>query len=69
MARRPRQDRLEDIYAAVQQYPGKRPGFIALLLGLHRSDITRSLPNLEERGLYLSEDERGGLWAWLRKKK
>ena len=63
MARKPHIERLEKIYQAVEEYPGEKPGFIARLLGLHRSQVTRMLPILEEHGYLLAEDERGGLWA------
>ena len=68
MARHANQARLQDIYQKVEEHPGERSGFIARLLGLNRSEVTRSLPALEERGLYLSEDEKGGLWPFHRKK-
>lgn len=68
MARKPQDNQLEKIYNKVEQFPGKKPGFIARLLGLHRSDVTRSLPALEEKGLFLSEDERGGLWPFSKSK-
>ena len=66
MARKPRQARLETIYQAIQEHPGKRPGFIANLLGMHRSEITRSLPQLEEKGYLLAEDRHGRLWPFHR---
>lgn len=59
--------RLEKIYEVVKERPGKKAGFIARLLGLHRSEVTRALPALEEHGLYLSEDEGGGLWPFCRR--
>jgi DNA-binding MarR family transcriptional regulator len=64
MARNPDDQRLQQMYEAVHRYPGERPGFFARLLGWSRSDVTRRLPALEERGLFLSEDERGGLWPF-----
>ncbi len=64
MARQPNSDHLERIYHAVESHPGKRPGFLARLLGMPRSAVTRALPTMEERGYYLSEDERGGLWPF-----
>jgi Mn-dependent DtxR family transcriptional regulator len=68
MARKPQDERLESIYNKVQENPGERPGFIARLLGLNRSEVTRMLPALEDRGLYVSEDDKGGLWPFSRKK-
>ena len=68
MARNANQDRLQVIYETVETYPGEKPGFIARLLGLNRSEVTRSLPAMDDHGLYLSEDERGGLWPFRRSK-
>lgn len=64
MARPINLDRAETIYRKIEKHPGKKAGFIARLLGLNRSEVTRSLPALEEKGLYLSEDEKGGLWPF-----
>jgi DNA-binding IclR family transcriptional regulator len=66
MARKPNNERMEAIYATVRSYPGERPGFIARLLGIHRSEVTRLLPSLDRHGFLLSEDERGGLWPFKR---
>jgi Mn-dependent DtxR family transcriptional regulator len=68
MARKPQDKRLEKIYNKVQENPGEKPGFIARLLGLNRSEVTRMLPALEDRGLYVAEDDKGGLWPFSRKK-
>ena len=67
MARKRQQERLEKIYDAVEEYPGERPGWIARLLGVDRSQVTRSLPAMDDHGYYLSEDEKGGLWPFRRK--
>lgn len=66
MARQPKPERLEEIYRAIEEEPGCRPGLLARLLGLHRSEVIRALPALEERGYLLSEDEKGGLWIFRR---
>ena len=68
MARRSQVVRMECIYNKVNEFPGEKPGFIARILGLNRSEVMRSLPALEERGLYLSEDDKGGLWPFGKKK-
>ena len=68
MARPTNNDRAENIYRKIEKHPGKKAGFIARLLGLNRSEVTRSLPALEEKGLYLSEDEKGGLWPFRKTK-
>ncbi len=61
MARKTDDEKLENIYNAVQEHPGKKAGFIARLLGMSRSEVTRSLPSLDDKGLLLYEDEYGGL--------
>jgi DNA-binding IclR family transcriptional regulator len=68
MARHANPNRLQAIYKKVQDHPGKRPGFIARLLGLNRSEVIRLFPTLEDRGMLLSEDECGGLWPFRRGK-
>ena len=64
MARRQDPDKLDRIYRSVEEHPGQRAGWIARLLGLSRSEVTRSLPAMDDYGYYLSEDERGGLWPF-----
>ena len=64
MPRPTNHQRAEQIYRKIQEHPGKKAGFVARLLGLNRSEVTRSLPALEEKGLYLSEDDKGGLWPF-----
>jgi Mn-dependent DtxR family transcriptional regulator len=68
MARKPQDQRLESIYNKVEQNLGEKPGFIARLLGLERSEVTRSLPALNDKGLLLYEDDKGGLWPFGKKK-
>lgn len=64
MARPTNHIRVEQIYRTIEKHPGKKAGLIARLLGLNRSEVTRSLPSLEDKGLYLLEDDRGGLWPF-----
>jgi DNA-binding IclR family transcriptional regulator len=64
MARPANHDRAEQIYRTIENYPGKRAGFLARLLGLNRSEVTRSLPTLEDKGYQLIEDDKGGLWPF-----
>ena len=68
MARPMNHNKAEKIYHTIEQHPGKKPGFLARLLGLNRSDVNRSLPTLEEKGLYLTEDDKGGLWPFKKSK-
>ena len=64
MARPANYQRAEQIYRKIEEHPGKRPGFIARLLGLNRSEVTRVLPSLQDKGLLVSEDDKGGLWPF-----
>jgi predicted transcriptional regulator len=64
MARKTNDEKIENIYNKIKEYPGKKAGFIAYLLGLNRSEVTRSLPALEEKKLYVAEDDKGGLWPF-----
>lgn len=68
MARQPNPERLEGIYRKIEEHPGERPGFLARLLGVNRSEVTRALPALEDRGMLVSEDDRGRLWPFRREK-
>ena len=68
MSRPQKPERLRGIYRTINEHPGQRPGFLARLLGLNRSEVTRALPALEHNGLLVSEDERGGLWPFSRGK-
>lgn len=61
-------ERLEVIWQEVEQEPGIRPGRVAEKLGIPRSSVTRALPALDEEGLLLYEDQKGGLWPWRRMK-
>jgi DNA-binding IclR family transcriptional regulator len=67
MGRKVRQEKLEEIWKTLQEKPGQRPAEVARRLGMHRSEVTRSLPSLEEAGLYLAEDDHGRLWPFYRR--
>ena len=67
MARKTSDRRLEMIAQVVQRNPGRRAGYIAQKLGLHRSSVTRALPALEEAGILLAEDDRGRLFYFGRR--
>lgn len=67
MARKTDDEKLKEIYNKVAEHPGKKAGFIARILGINRSQVTRSLPALQAQGLLLSEDDEGGLWLFKKK--
>ena len=46
MGRKPQPERLEKMYVAVEQNPGRKTGYIARLLDIPRSQIMGSLPAL-----------------------
>jgi predicted transcriptional regulator len=51
MARKVDDEKLKSIYNKVKENPGKKAGLVARLLELNRSEVTRSLPALEEKRL------------------
>lgn len=61
MGRKTDSNRLEEIARYVEGHPRCKPIEIARELDLHPSAVTRSLPALEEAGILLSEDDRGRL--------
>ncbi len=69
MARNSNQKKVNEIYETIRQHPGKRAGWIADWLHIHRSEVTRTLPALEKRGLYVSEDQKGQLFPFTADKK
>jgi Mn-dependent DtxR family transcriptional regulator len=64
MARPMNQKSVEQLYRKIEEHPGKRAGFLARLLGINRSEVTRALPSLQDKGLLVSEDDKGGLWPF-----
>ncbi len=68
MARPANHKRAEQIYRKIEGHPGKKAGLIARLLGLNRSEVTRALPSLQDKGLSVSEDDKGGLWPFRKSK-
>lgn len=68
MGRETKPEQLEALYEAVEANPGERPGFLARILNLDRSTVSRTLPALEEKGYLLTEDNKGRLWPFRRPK-
>ncbi|MBN1487954.1 MAG: winged helix-turn-helix transcriptional regulator [Anaerolineae bacterium] len=58
----------EKMDSIIQQQPGIRPSELAKEIGVSSSTIIRRLPSLEDAGFLYSEDKRGGLWPFGRKK-
>ena len=58
----------EETAQIIVQRPGIRPAELARLLDVERSTVMRRLPALEEAEILLSEDERGGLWPFGRRR-
>ncbi len=69
MPRRRRREDLERLYRAIEQHPGQRASAIARLLGWARSKVTRALPDLEEHGYLLAEDDQGRLFPFRKPRK
>jgi Mn-dependent DtxR family transcriptional regulator len=66
---RKKEQEFEMVDRMVNEHPGIKPAEIAKQLEVSPSTITRRLPSLEEIGYLYSEDERGGLWPFGRRKK
>jgi Mn-dependent DtxR family transcriptional regulator len=61
MGRKTDNNRLEEIARYIENHPHSRPIEIARELDLHPSTVMRTLPALEDVGILLSEDDRGRL--------
>ncbi len=64
MARKADQDRIEVLAQYVHNHPGSKAIDVARGLGIPPSSVTRLLPSLQDKGLLLSEDDKGGLWPF-----
>lgn len=61
------EDEFEQMEQLLIEQPGLTPSELARLLDVPVSTITRRLPSMEEAGILLSEDKRGGLWPFGRR--
>jgi DNA-binding IclR family transcriptional regulator len=69
MGRKPNQDRLDRYEDLIPEHPGSiRQSALARMLGVPRSTVMRDLPALEDRGTLLSEDRRGRLSLFQRRR-
>ena len=64
MSREANNQRLQQLQQAIEQNPGQRSGFFARLIGWRREEVNRALAHLDEQGVLLSEDDKGGLWPF-----
>ena len=67
MARKADETRLQEASKLFQSDPGRKAGEYARILGVHREDFNRMLVQLNDRGVLLSEDEKGHLWLFRKK--
>lgn len=65
---RKNESEFEQMDQLVQQMPGLTATEVAKVLGVSPSTILRRLPGMDEAGYLLSEDNRGGLWPFGRKR-
>lgn len=68
MARKINHEQLDQLKNAIQADPGHRSGYYARRLGRDNKAITRALPQLEERGDLLAEDDNGRL-TWFSRRR
>lgn len=68
MARIGDQERLDEIITCIQNNPEKKAGWIARMLGSDNKTLIRALPQLEDRGDLIFEDEKGRL-TWFGRRK
>ena len=54
----------EDMAALIEQEPGISASELARRLEVPTSTVTRRLPSLDEAGVLLAEDDKGGLWPF-----
>ena len=59
MARPRNNNRLDDLTEAIQAHPHQKAGWFARLLDWDNKAVTRALPQLEDRGDLLLEDDNG----------
>jgi hypothetical protein len=64
MGRKANETRLREVARLLHTQPGRKAGEYARLLGIHREDFGRVLVQLNDRGILLSEDDKGHLWPF-----
>ena len=64
MARKAKQEELNQLANGIEQQPGQRGGFFARLFGCSREKISRQLVSLNDQDRLYYEDEAGGLYPF-----
>jgi predicted ArsR family transcriptional regulator len=64
MPRKANETHLQAVASLLQAQPGHKAGEYAHWLGIHRESFRRFLVQLNDRGVLLSEDDRGHLWPF-----
>lgn len=58
---------LDEMNSLIEQHPGITAAELAQKLNVAKSTIGRRLPDMEEVGLLLYEDDKGGFWPFGKK--
>ena len=61
---RKKEEDFEEMVELIEEQPGISASDLARRLGVPTSTVTRRLPSLDEAGVLLAEDDRGGLWPF-----
>ena len=54
----------EEMAEQIEAQPGISASELARRLGVPTSTVTRRLPSMDEAGILLAEDDKGGLWPF-----
>ncbi len=57
-------DEYREMVELIEQQPGISARELARQLEVSPSTITRRLPSLDDAGILLAEDDKGGLWPF-----
>ena len=59
-----KEEEFTEMVELIEEEPGIYASELARRMGVSTSTITRRLPSLDEAGVLLAEDDRGGLWPF-----
>ena len=65
---RKKEEDFGEMVEQIEQKPGISAAELARQLGVSTSTVTRRLPSLDEAGILLWEDDKGGLWPFGKQK-